>query len=374
MTRVAAGSWQNWLKKTLFSSSSSSRTRKALSNLASPAHEQIIKSPPLVSLDIHDDIWPLHPSTGFGDLASSSIQEPTTEQIGRVIDGKSIAERIRSGIASEVSMMKSSIGKVPGLAVILVGQRRDSQAYVRNKEAACKEVGIKFVMTKLHEKCTQDDICDALSKFNQNPAVHGIIVQLPLPEHLCEGKILDVLSVEKDVDGFNPMNMGNLAMQGREPLFIPCAPKGCIELLLWHNVKIMGKKAVVIGRSNLVGLPASLLLQRHHATVSIVHPFTKNPEQITREADIVVSAVGEPNLVRGSWLKRGAVVIDVGTYPVEDPRCEHGYRLTGDVCYEEAVRVASAITPVPGGVGPMTIAMLLSNTLESAKRTYNFFT
>ncbi|KAK2988373.1 hypothetical protein RJ640_007308 [Escallonia rubra] len=398
MTRVAAGSWQNCLKKMLFSSSSSSRTRKALSNLASPAHEQIIKSPPLVSLDIRDDIWPLHPSTGFDDLASFSIQEPSkgtkcthivyfeyipifdepivlaTEQIGRVIDGKSIAERIRSGIASEVSMMKSSIGKVPGLAVILVGQRRDSQAYVRNKEAACKEVGIKFVMTKLHEKCTQDDICDALSKFNQNPAIHGIIVQLPLPEHLCEGKILDVLSLEKDVDGFNPMNMGNLAMQGREPLFIPCAPKGCIELLLWHNVKIMGKKAVVIGRSNLVGLPASLLLQRHQATVSIVHPFTKNPEQITREADIVVSAVGEPNLVRGSWLKRGAVVIDVGTYPVEDPRCEHGYRLTGDVCYEEAVRVASAITPVPGGVGPMTIAMLLSNTLESAKRTYNFFT
>lgn len=187
-----------------------------------------------------------------------------------------------------------------------------------------------------------------------------------------EGKVLDVLRPEKDVDGFHPLNMGNLAMRGREPLFIPCTPKGCIEMLLRSGVEIAGKKATVIGRSNIVGLPTSLLLQRHHATVSIVHAFTKNPELITCEADIVVTAAGVPNLVRGNWLKPGAVVIDVGTNPVEDPSSEHGYRLTGDVCYEEAVQVASAITPVPGGVGPMTIAMLLSNTLDSAKRVYAF--
>ncbi|KAL6988254.1 Bifunctional protein FolD 1, mitochondrial [Sarracenia purpurea var. burkii] len=191
-------------------------------------------------------------------------------------------------------------------------------------------------------------------------------------QHLDEGKILDVLSLEKDVDGFHPLNMGNLAMRGREPLFIPCTPKGCIELLLGSGVDIIGKKAVVIGRSNIVGLPASLLLQRHHATVSTVHALTKNPEQITREADVVVTAAGIPNLVRGNWLKPGAVVIDVGTYPIEDSSSEHGYRLVGDVCYEEAMMVASAITPVPGGVGPMTIAMLLLNTLNSAKRAFNF--
>lgn len=190
--------------------------------------------------------------------------------------------------------------------------------------------------------------------------------------HMDEAKILNELSIEKDVDGFHPLNMGNLAMRGREPLFISCTPKGCIELLIRSGVEIMGKNAVVIGTSNIVGLPTSLLLQRHHATVNIVHEHTKHPEEITREADIVITAAGVPDLVRGSWLKPGAVVIDVGTFPVEDPSCEFGYRFLGDVCYEEAARVVSAITPVPGGVGPMTVAMLLYNTLDAAKRKYNF--
>ncbi|KAA8517582.1 hypothetical protein F0562_017788 [Nyssa sinensis] len=305
-------------------------------------------------------------------FCAKQCQMLANEKTARVIDGKSIAEEIRSAIAGEVRRMKECIGKIPGLAVILVGQRRDSQTYVRNKTRACEEAGIKSVMAELPDNCTEDEICNALSSFNKDPSVHGIIVQLPLPQHLDEGKIFNVLSLEKDVDGFHPLNMGNLAMRGRESLFIPCTPKGCIELLIRSGVEIMGKNAVVIGRSNIVGLPASLLLQRHHATVSIVHAFTKNPERITREADIVVTAAGVPNLVRGNWLKPGAVVIDVGTCPVEDPSCEHGYSLKGDVCYEEAIRVAAAITPVPGGVGPMTIAMLLSNTLDSAKRTYNF--
>ncbi|OVA17148.1 Tetrahydrofolate dehydrogenase/cyclohydrolase [Macleaya cordata] len=294
------------------------------------------------------------------------------EQTAVVIDGKLMADEIRSVIADEVSRMKSAIGKVPRLAVILVGERKDSQTYVRNKIKACQEVGIMSVMTELPEDCAESEVLNAVSSFNENPAVHGILVQLPLPQHMDEEKILNVVSLEKDVDGFHPLNIGNLAMTGREPLFIPCTPKACIELLLRSNVEIMGKKAVVIGRSNIVGLPTSLLLQRHHATVSVVHAFTKNPEEITREADIVVSAAGVANLVRGNWLKPGAIVIDVGTNPVKDPDSEYGYSLTGDVCYEEAVKVASAITPVPGGVGPMTIAMLLSNTLDSAKRAYRF--
>ncbi|KAF3449135.1 hypothetical protein FNV43_RR09862 [Rhamnella rubrinervis] len=324
-----------------------------------------LMSPPLVSLDL-PDIWPPN-SAHFHFPVNCSNEHRAVE-----INGRLIAEEIRSGIASDVKRMKKSIGKVPGLAVVMVGQRRDSQTYVRNKIKACEEVGIISTTTQLPGDCTEEQVVNALSRFNVDPSIHGILVQLPLPQHLDEGKILDVLSLEKDVDGFHPLIMGSLAMKGREPLFIPCTPKGCIELLIRSGVEIMGKKAVVVGRSNIVGLPTSLLLQRHHATVSVVHAFTENPEQLTCEADIVITAAGVPNLIRGNWLKPGAVVIDVGTNPVEDPSCEHGYYLIGDVCYEEAVRVVSAITPVPGGVGPMTIAMLLSNTLDSAKRAYDF--
>ncbi|KAF2306562.1 hypothetical protein GH714_019468 [Hevea brasiliensis] len=316
---------------------------------------QILMSPQsLVSLDL-PEIW---------TAAADNLRPPTSlncsnEQDAVVIDGKLIAEDIRSTIATEVRRMKESIGKVPGLAVILVGQRRDSQTYVRNKIKACEEAGIKSLFHELPEDCPEDAVL-SVSSFNEDPTIHGILVQLPLPQHLDEVKILNALSLEKDVDGFHPMNMGNLAMRGREPLFIPCTPKGCIELLFRFGVEIMGKNAVVIGRSNVVGLPTSLLLQRYHATVSVVHALTNNPEEITSEADIVVTAAGVPNLVRSNWLKPGAVVIDVGTCPIEDPSSEFGYRLVGDVCYEEAVKVASAITPVPGGVGPMTIAMLLT--------------
>ncbi|XP_058000203.1 bifunctional protein FolD 1, mitochondrial isoform X3 [Hevea brasiliensis] len=329
---------------------------------------QILMSPQsLVSLDL-PEIW---------TAAADNLRPPTSlncsnEQDAVVIDGKLIAEDIRSTIATEVRRMKESIGKVPGLAVILVGQRRDSQTYVRNKIKACEEAGIKSLFHELPEDCPEDAVLSVVSSFNEDPTIHGILVQLPLPQHLDEVKILNALSLEKDVDGFHPMNMGNLAMRGREPLFIPCTPKGCIELLFRFGVEIMGKNAVVIGRSNVVGLPTSLLLQRYHATVSVVHALTNNPEEITSEADIVVTAAGVPNLVRSNWLKPGAVVIDVGTCPIEDPSSEFGYRLVGDVCHEEAVKVASAITPVPGGVGPMTIAMLLSNTLDSAKRAYEF--
>ncbi|XP_008463321.1 bifunctional protein FolD 1, mitochondrial isoform X3 [Cucumis melo] len=328
---------------------------------------QILMSPSLTSIDF-PDIWTSSSCSDYSSITKSYDDQQTAT----VIDGRVIAEEITSGITSEVRRMKNATGNIPGLAVIMVGQRRDSQTYVRNKIAACEEAGIKSEISNLPEDCTEDQVLNALSRFHEDPSIHGILVQLPLPQHLDESKILNSVHLEKDVDGFHPLNMGNLAMRGREPLFLPCTPKGCIELLIRSGVEITGKRAVVIGRSNIVGLPTSLLLQRHHATVSIVHAFTRNPEQIAREADIVVAAAGVPNLVRGSWLKPGAIVIDVGTNPVEDPSCEFGYRLIGDVCYEEASRVASAITPVPGGVGPVTVAMLLLNTLESAKRAHNF--
>ncbi|XP_050240469.1 bifunctional protein FolD 1, mitochondrial-like isoform X2 [Quercus robur] len=231
----------------------------------------------------------------------------------RIIDGKPIAKDIKFRIAGEIQRMKAAIGKSPGLAVVLVGQRRDSKTYINIKLRACDEVGIATMVEELPESCTESELLDVVSRFNEDPSVHGIIVQLPLPQHLDEEKIMTVVSPEKDVDGFHPLNMGNLALRGRQPFFIPCAPKGCIELLLRFGVQISGKRSVVIGRSKIVGLPTALLLQRHHATVSTVHSFTKNPEQITSQADIVVSDVGIPNLVQGNWLKPGSVVIDMGT-------------------------------------------------------------
>ncbi|KAK3129873.1 hypothetical protein QOZ80_6BG0485930 [Eleusine coracana subsp. coracana] len=293
-----------------------------------------------------------------------------TDRAATIIDGKSIAEDIRLHIAEEVHQMKSTVGHVPGLAVVLVGDRRDSESYVRYKTKGCEEVGIKSLLAKLPGNCTENEVMDSVARYNEDPSVHGILVQLPLPKHMDEERILSVVSLEKDVDGFHPLNVGNLALRSRKPLFVPCAAKACIELLLQSGIELMGKHVTVIGRSKVVGLPTSLLLQRHHATVSVIHAFTTNPEEITRESDIVISAAGVANLVRGSWLKKGAIVIDVGTNPVEDSTSDYGYRLTGDVCFEEAVKVASAITPVPGGVGPVTIAMLLANTLDSAKQVY----
>lgn len=295
-----------------------------------------------------------------------------SEASAKVIDGKAVAKQIRDEITAEASRMKDAIGVVPGLAVILVGDRKDSATYVRNKKKACQSVGINSFEVHLPEDTSEQEVLKHISGFNDDPSVHGILVQLPLPRHIDEQSILNAVSMEKDVDGFHPLNIGRLAMRGREPLFVPCTPKGCVELLHRYGFNIKGKRAVVIGRSNIVGMPAALLLQREDATVSIVHSRTKNPEEITRQADIIISAVGQPNMVRGSWIKHGAVIIDVGINPVEDAKSPRGYRLVGDVCYEEACEVASAITPVPGGVGPMTIAMLLSNTLSSAKRIHNF--
>jgi 5,10-methylene-tetrahydrofolate dehydrogenase/methenyl tetrahydrofolate cyclohydrolase len=200
--------------------------------------------------------------------------------------------------------------------------------------------------------------------------VHGILVQLPLPKHINEQKILDAISIEKDVDGFHPINIGCLAMRGRDPLYVPCTPKGCIELLKRSGVKISGARAVVVGRSNIVGLPAALLLQRDDATVTMVHSRTANAQQLCAEADIVIAACGRAEMIKDDWIKPGAAVIDVGINAVDDPNAKRGYRLVGDVDFEGAKEKAGQITPVPGGVGPMTIAMLLRNCVDGAKRTF----
>lgn len=311
-------------------------------------------------------------SLRFSSSHVVSVAAMATDSSATVIDGKAVAKQVRDEITAEVSRMREAIGVIPGLAVILVGDRKDSATYVRNKKKACESVGINSLEANLPEDSTEEEVLKYISGYNDDPSVHGILVQLPLPSHMNEENVLKAVTIEKDVDGFHPLNIGCLTMRGREPLFVPCTPKGCIELLHRYNVSIKGKRAVVIGRSNIVGTPAAQLLQREDATVTVIHSRTSNPEEITRQADIIIAAVGQANMVRGSWIKPGAVIIDVGINPVEDPNSPRGYRLVGDVCYEEAVKVASAITPVPGGVGPMTIAMLLQNTLISAKRVHNF--
>ncbi|KAL2643627.1 hypothetical protein R1flu_011214 [Riccia fluitans] len=285
----------------------------------------------------------------------------------QIIDGKAIAKSIRGTISQEVTTLKERYGKVPGLAVVIVGERKDSQTYVRMKRTACLEVGIKSFDVDLPSTATEEQILDQVLELNANDEIHGILVQLPLPKHVDEKKILMAISIEKDVDGFHPLNIGNLTMKGRDPLFCPCTPKGCIELLERSGVTIAGKRAVVVGRSNIVGMPVALMLNNLDATVTIVHSRTKEPESIIKEADILIAAAGQPLMVKGDWIKSGAAVIDVGTNAVDDPTKKSGYRLVGDVDYKEAKKVAGYITPVPGGVGPMTIAMLLQNTLDSAK-------
>jgi 5,10-methylene-tetrahydrofolate dehydrogenase/methenyl tetrahydrofolate cyclohydrolase len=285
----------------------------------------------------------------------------------QLIDGKKIAGAVKSEVKTEVDEIKIRFGKVPGLATVLVGERKDSQAYVRMKKKACKKAGINSFGYDLPEDISQEELLKKVRELNDNPDVHGILVQMPLPAHIDDEEILGAISIEKDVDGFHPVNIGRLSMKRRAPLFVPCTPLGCIELLERTGVQIEGKRAVVLGRSNIVGLPVAMLLLHRNATVSICHSRTHDLPGVVREADILIAAVGRAEMVKADWVKPGAVVIDVGMNAVDDPDSEKGYRLTGDVAFEEVKEVASAITPVPGGVGPMTIAMLLKNTVNSAK-------
>ena len=228
--------------------------------------------------------------------------------------------------------------------------------------------GIHSFHSELPETISEEELIDVVKKYNENPDCHGILVQLPLPKHIDEEKVLGVISLEKDVDGFHPLNIGMLAMKGHEPLFMPCTPKGSIVLLERSGVELKGKNAVVVGRSNIVGMPASMMLNKKDCTVTVVHSRTKNPKEICRQADILIAAAGSAKMIKGDWIKKGAAVIDVGTNSVEDKSKKSGYALVGDVDFDEAKKRASFITPVPGGVGPMTIAMLLQNCLDGGKR------
>ncbi len=286
----------------------------------------------------------------------------------QIIDGKAIAATIRAEIAEEVAQMKAAHGVVPGLATVLVGDRKDSQTYVRMKKKACAEVGITSFGYDLPGDASQEEVIQLVRELNANPDIDGILVQLPLPGHIDEEAVLSEIDITKDVDGFHPVNIGRLAMKGRKPLFVPCTPRGIIELLDRTGIEIEGKQAVVLGRSNIVGLPVSMLLLHRNATLTICHSRTRNLPEVTRRADILVAAIGRAEMVRGDWIKPGAAVIDVGVNAVDDPTAKKGYRLVGDVNFEEAKEVAGYITPVPGGVGPMTIAMLLKNTLDARKR------
>jgi 5,10-methylene-tetrahydrofolate dehydrogenase/methenyl tetrahydrofolate cyclohydrolase len=285
----------------------------------------------------------------------------------QIIDGKRIAEEIRARVADEIAARQPAGRPVPGLATVLVGENPASQSYVRAKHKACQEAGIQSFGITLPGTSGQAEVEDTVRRLNDDPNVHGILVQLPLPRGLDEERVLNLVRLEKDVDGFHPINIGRLAQKGREPLFVPCTPAGVMALLKETLPGLEGVNAVVLGRSNIVGMPVALLLVRANATVTICHSRTRDLPDVVRQADVLVAAVGQAEMVKAGWVKPGAVVIDVGTNRVDDPARPRGYRLTGDVAFDEVKEVAGSITPVPGGVGPMTIAMLMQNTLRAAQ-------
>ena len=285
----------------------------------------------------------------------------------QIIDGNAVAAKLRDEIAADVAEMVGAGLPRPGLAAVLVGENPASQVYVRMKRKACEKAGIESYGYTLPADVSQEELEKLVKELNADPKVNGILVQLPLPGHLDEERVLNAISIEKDVDGFNPINIGRLAQKGRESLFVPCTPDGSIYLVDQTGVSLKGANAVVLGRSNIVGMPVALLLVKRDATVTICHSRSKDLPGICRSADVLIAAVGRPEMVRGDWIKPGAVVIDVGVNRVDDPKEEKGYRLVGDVAFEEAKEVAGWISPVPGGVGPMTITMLLRNTVRAAK-------
>jgi 5,10-methylene-tetrahydrofolate dehydrogenase/methenyl tetrahydrofolate cyclohydrolase len=285
----------------------------------------------------------------------------------KLIDGKATADEIRAEVAQVVRARVESGKAKPGLATVLIGENPASQTYVRSKQKACAEVGIESFGFDLPADTPQGDVEKLIKQLNADPKVNGILVQLPLPADLDEQKVLAEISIEKDVDGFHPINIGRLAQKGRDPLFVPCTPAGCMYLLEKELGSLQGANAVVLGRSNIVGMPTALLLVRANATVTICHSKSHDLPGIVRKADILIAAVGRAEMVRGDWIKPGAVIIDVGINRKEDSTRPKGYRLVGDVAFDEAVEIAGAITPVPGGVGPMTIAMLLKSTLRAAE-------
>ena len=279
--------------------------------------------------------------------------------MANIIDGKAISAQIREEIAEKVKTYNEKTGLRPGLAVIIVGENPASQVYVRNKKKACEQVGFNSWVYEMPESTTQDELNALIDKLNGDPGVHGILVQLPLPKHLDEEEVILRIKPEKDVDAFHPYNVGRITIG--DPQFLPCTPAGIMELLKRSNIEISGKECVVIGRSNIVGKPMALLLLAENGTVTVCHSRTKNLKEVCRRADILVVAIGRADFVTADMVKEGTVVIDVGMN-----RNAEG-KLTGDVDFESVSEVASYITPVPGGVGPMTITMLLQNTLTAAE-------
>ena len=287
----------------------------------------------------------------------------------KIIDGKQVAADMRAELKAKVAKLKED-GIVPGLAVVLVGEDPASKSYVTAKERACEEIGIYSDDNRLDADTSQEKLMALVNKLNNDPKINGILVQLPLPKHLNESEVLLAIDPNKDVDGFHPINVGKMVVG--EKAFLSCTPHGVIQLLLRNDVKIEGAQVVIVGRSNIVGKPvANMLIQKNttgNATVTVCHTRTKNLADHTRRADIVIAAAGRPNTVTADMVKDGVVVIDVGVNRVEDATRKRGYRLVGDVDFEAVKEKASLITPVPGGVGPMTITMLLYNTVESAER------
>ena len=286
----------------------------------------------------------------------------------KLIDGKQLAQNLRGEIAAGVERLKAEKGVTPGLAVILVGDNPASVSYVTAKEKACAEAGMLSREIRLPAETTEADLVALVGELNDDPAIHGILVQLPVPKHISDKAVIDAIAPEKDVDGFTPVNVGRMMIGER--CFLPCTPHGIIKLIEFSGMDVRGRHAVVIGRSNIVGKPVAALLSRKetNATVTLCHTGTPDVGKFTREADVVVVAAGRPNTLTGDMLKPGAVVIDVGVNRVPDATKPKGFRLVGDADFESCAKVAGAITPVPGGVGPMTITMLLWNTLESARR------
>jgi methylenetetrahydrofolate dehydrogenase (NADP+) / methenyltetrahydrofolate cyclohydrolase len=290
--------------------------------------------------------------------------------MAKLIDGRAIAEKVYVDLRREIAELKVK-GITPGLAVILVGDNPASRAYVRSKDKMCRELGLHSLKLELPESTTQGELLRRIEELNRDPSIHGILVQSPPPEHIDEAAIVRALDPRKDVDGFHPENVAKLVLDD-PTAFVPCTPLGVQRLLIESNIDINGAHVVVIGRSMIVGKPLALLLMQKNkngnATVTVVHSRSRDLAQITRSADIVVAAIGRPEFVKADHVREGAVVIDVGINRVQDATSERGYRLVGDVAFDEVSKKASAITPVPGGVGPMTIAMLMANTVKAARQ------
>jgi len=292
-----------------------------------------------------------------------------------IIDGKKISTDLKEELKSKVQEFKEKINKVPGLTVIIVGEDPASQVYVRNKAKSCKETGMNSTVIELPAETSQVELLETIERINQDPDVHGILVQQPLPSHIEEYAVTMAIDPKKDVDGFHPENVGQMVLGNLDKCYISCTPYGILELLKRYEIETRGKHCVVVGRSNIVGKPmANLMLQKlkeTNCTVTICHSATEDRPSLTRQADILIAAIGRANFITKEMVKPGAVVIDVGINRVEDASKKSGYRLAGDVDYEHVAELSSAITPVPGGVGPMTIAMLLKNTLQSFMRANN---